>query len=678
MGVDPVSIGFGLSPYLERALKKYKNQNEVRRFFYELKGAVQKDRAIPEESRKALADRLFYLLADPNFLSPLERYLEHVDQSVLPTIEEFIRPITYEIVADDRAEAVIDAAMHDVEVAANRAKKSERDAILFQTERIRGDIAQLAQRSAPVALLDVEWAPDWPQKALTDLGKASPAELAELRARLGKGDDLNVIERAIREPDEWLSAASGHVWIAVARFAENFGEWLLAMEAWDRALRDPPKADPVPILIHCAMNASIAGDDEGYKAYFERAVEIDPDHPRVRLEQAASINDPEAVLNILQGVRLDNPDHRALLEGHRVRAYLLLGDLEGAREYLERAQGHNGELIQIRMLEANLTIHTARIAISRNKPVDAARLLEAREQCLELRQQLLDQKRPEEAARLLMLAADATTIGGEAERAIGLLREASDEERFRGEGDEALAEAAIRARDPQLAVELLHPDKSESDSRRRIRAHAAILRPGDVESAINDLDDLVSREGPEQSFAALPRLMVSALRAVKWSDEAERLVAETDPTIAVALKAVALLGQARAEEARALLEPYAEEGWAAELLFRTAAEAGDTKAAAELAARDLERRTPSHEARLMYAAAFKDAGDLSRARAQLRSLVDDDRTPLDVKKQAFQGLVWLADDIPTRFDILKKWQESFPDDPNVAREFAHLDKKLRD
>jgi hypothetical protein len=71
------------------------------------------------------------------------------------------------------------------------------------------------------------------------------------------------------------------------------------------------------------------------------------------------------------------------------------------------------------MVEANLVIQEARLAVSRSEPLDAKATFEAGQRCLGIREKLLSQTRPEESARLLMLAADANTIAGDSSTKTG-------------------------------------------------------------------------------------------------------------------------------------------------------------------------------------------------------------------------------------------------------------------
>jgi hypothetical protein len=202
---------------------------------------------------------------------------------------------------------------------------------------------------------------------------------------------------------------------------------------------------------------------------------------------------------------------------------------------------------------------------------------------------------------------------------------------------------------------------------------------GDHDKAIAELDDLVSVPGSERELAALARLVASALRGFPWSDEAEGVVIDLDANVPIALKSVALTREGQFDDAEALLAPFGGEAWAAELRVKNAAGRGDMKRAAELAAEDLEHRAPAYDTRLLYASTFADTGDISRARAELRSLSRDSRAPDDVRRKAFQGLVWLAEgDVSLAFDLLQEWKQAFPDDPEIQLEFDRLDRLLRE
>jgi hypothetical protein len=223
------------------------------------------------------------------------------------------------------------------------------------------------------------------------------------------------------------------------------------------------------------MNAEIAGNFELRKQYLDRAAELDADHPRLRLELVSGINEPSAQLEALAGLSFEQPDQRGILEARRALAYLLLGDLEQAKAHTRRAREHAPDLIQVQTLEVNLAIQDARDAANKGEPYDSGATREAGKLVLDVRKKLLAQKRPEESARLLMLAADAALLAGDQQRAANLSAQATEDERRSATGDEALADGALRARAPGLALDLLYPDKPDNDTRRRIRAVASLF-----------------------------------------------------------------------------------------------------------------------------------------------------------------------------------------------------------
>jgi hypothetical protein len=678
--MDPFSAALAAAPLLREALEKLRNANVARRFFYKLRDALEQDNHIPQSVRGALAEQAFYLLADPNFQGALDDYLERFDtEGAASEIETFVRPLVEELVEPQETASVIDAVMRDIHRAANRAQETDRDATLLQAERVLEAVRMQGEQMFPIALLDLEWAPDWPQKALASLGRESPGELAQLKERVGSGEDLATVKKRIREPDEWTQRASAHVWIALARFAEHHGEWLLGREAWERALTNPPDNDPIPILMHVAMNASIAGDEDAYVADLERARAIDKDHPRLRLEEVSHTDPPEVQLERLSGLSFPEPEIRAVLEARRAIAYLMLGDLPSAREHLDRGREHNRDAIQVRMVGAHIEVYEARDAVSEAQPIDAKRLEAVVAECADLRSNLLKQKRFEEAASVLMLAVDASTIRGDHQHAVELLRSATSEELALGAGDEILAEAAVRAREPLLALELLDNPKPDSLGRRRVRAYANVFNPSvDRERVVADLDDLVVGSDSDERFsAALGRVLASAMLGAEWSDEAEQILSEKEASAAVAIKAVALIRAERYDEAESTLGPNANEPWAAELLFRVADDRGDLGEAGERARQFLERHVPSQDLRLAFADTFVRIKDVSRARAELRQLAKDDRCPVDVRKKAFRRLAELAPDPIERFEVLEEWRQAL-DDPEVEQAFADFGERLRD
>jgi hypothetical protein len=187
--MDWISVALAAAPVLREALERLRNANEVRRFFYEFRAAVEDDKHVPHDAKGELAERLFYLLADPTFQSALDNYLERLDITEASSeIESFVRPLVEELVSPEESTDLLAAVMRDVHRAANRAQSSDREANFLQTERILDAIQ--SQQVGRFAFLDLEWAPDWPQKALAKLGRESAEELARLtsvRERSGLG-----------------------------------------------------------------------------------------------------------------------------------------------------------------------------------------------------------------------------------------------------------------------------------------------------------------------------------------------------------------------------------------------------------------------------------------------------------------------------------------------------------
>jgi hypothetical protein len=678
MGIDPVSAALGAAPFVREAIEKYQNRNEARRFFYHLRHDVSHDSALPHEHRKDVADRLFYLHADPNFIGPLTRYVEQDDVSAAAEIEPFVHRAVEGLAEWDDTETVAKLMRH-VHSAANQAKRSDRDATFLQAERTIQEVRQTFASAAPVALLDVDWAPDWPQKALAKLGKEAPAEFAALRERIGTGDDPSVIEQLIRNPDQFTAQAGSQTWVVLARFAEHHGEWMLAREAWYQvAEKARTESDRVSALVHAAMNASVAGEDEMHDEDMANARAVDAEHPRVRLEDVSQKDSAEEQLRKLAGITTEDPDLRGLIESRRAAAYLLAADLERVRVHLEEAKRHSPEILQVRMVEANLVVHENRVAVTKGEPVDASALRCVEAELLDLRERLIAKKRWEEACRLLMLAVDAANVAGDHERAGELLSAVTNEELLFGEGDEVMADAAIRALHAERAPGLLHPDKPENDSRRRIRAHAAVMsREADHEEAVRELDDLASRPGPEQKMSQLMRVIAAALRGMPWSDEAETGLAEDDPHTAVSMKAFWLAKNGRFEEARRLLEPYRHEAWALEALFNAAWQVEDLEAASAVALEYLERFVPDQGLRFRFALVLAETGERARALPDLRLLASDERAPRNVRVLAYRLLAELIEDPVQHWEVIERWRALAPDDPYLARAIDSFADKLR-
>jgi hypothetical protein len=681
MAFDPVSVAFSAAPFVREAIERFRSQNEARRFFYVLQQMTRRNADVPEAIRRELAHQLFMLHVDPNFRSPLDDYLDRFDASATAEIEPYIRQRVSALVDGGSTADTVIAVMRDVERALNQAKQSDRDSNFLQAERTINAVQQLGARTAPVALLDLDWAPDWPQRALRKLGEESPGELVELQHRVGTGEDLETVRHLIREPDPWTARASRHIWVALARFAEHHGDWDLAREGWQRAIALAADNDErVKYRLQMALNASIAGDEAMYEADMAQAREVDANHPRLRFEELSHgimALEPEEQLARLAAFEFEHPVMRALVNARRALASLLLPDVARAREFADAARATGADLLQVEMVDANVVIQENRMALVDRRPIDAIAVRAAQAKALEVRQRLVSQRRPEESARLLMLAADAANIAGSPNEAADVLGHASDEERLFGEGDVVLAEAALRALRPDVALSLLHPDKPETDTHRRIRAHARLLTRGeDHRAAAAELDVLVAEGGEEIEMAAHQRLLAAVTRDVDWSDEAEAALVGHRQVV-TSLKALWFAKQGDLQQTQALIGEDRSESWGGELLFRALAGAGDYRGAADMAIAYSERHVPTQDLRFEFALVFADVGDLSRARAELRQVVEDSRAPSDTRAKAYRALAELTPDYSVRLKILEGWGKDFPDDPGIAEEFARMDRQLR-
>src|SRR5262249_40538006 len=151
-------------------------------------------------------------------------------------------------------------------------------------------------------------------------------------------------------------------------------------------------------------------------------------------------------------------------------------------------------LPQTRMSRISVDIQEGRVAIVEDRRRRAGVLENARRDALELRADFLEQKRFEEASRLLMLSVGASVRLGEIEEAGDLAVSATDEELLAPTGAEVLAGAALRCGQPRKAAEMIEQAPG-STAKDRIRAYAKAQFGGSpqIEAAVAELESIAQR-----------------------------------------------------------------------------------------------------------------------------------------------------------------------------------------
>lgn len=254
--------------------------------------------------------------------------------------------------------------------------------------------------------------------------------------------DARLLRAAIEAVSPWLSEADAWVWELFARSAESLGEWHPASLAWERCGDRQGTDGRVRSLMAAAAAASVGGDTEGHDELVARARDAAPDHPRVALEDVAQdIPGPEQ-LPALLALQPEHADDRALVSGRLTMAYLLVPDLQAARERLSEVQEHAPGSAMTNALTVNVKVQEGRLALIAGRPLDGQGLRQAHVDALALRDRLIRERRWEESARLLMLASDALCLLDERDEASNLLGQAQPLEVEAPTGAVVLADAA--------------------------------------------------------------------------------------------------------------------------------------------------------------------------------------------------------------------------------------------
>jgi hypothetical protein len=417
-------------PRAARLLKRVAGVTEftelLRRVVYE----VRRDGELAPEVRSRVADALEGLRVDPDVNRVAHRLIAESDADALSELEGMLAR-AFGDKSSGNAE-VAARVVHWIELTLPEVMRSDRQAAVGATRlmggQLRRDVAegfsgvgeQLAHQQEQMDLLlelaqgkreggippAVDWAPDWPQKALRALAEVDGEAVERLRELVdGRGAAERLVE-AVAEPPGWMRDGSDELWEAVARYAEYFGEWTAASTVWERLAPARQGEQDAMRLLRAAMDARVAGDADRHRRLLGQAHEAHPDHPRVQLELATSMPYEEQRERIAAIVP-DTDETAALLKSHLALHAMLAKDLAEAERLVEQARRLAPDLVQVRTLTANVAIERNRRAISDNEPLDVELAEEARRQCLALREELVAMRRWDETHRLLLLAADS-------------------------------------------------------------------------------------------------------------------------------------------------------------------------------------------------------------------------------------------------------------------------------
>lgn len=675
--MDPgTALAIGKSAIsLAGAAKQYLSGRDDRRnFVRELASILSDDASLTPEQQQACARGIEMLLVEPSFWGQVDDLLRGDDEAT-PAIAGRVAALaldrTGEALSQERLENQINRAVI-------RSARDVRDAVFQGTRQLDRAVREIGASTAPVAFLDLDDAPEWATKALKLLAKEKPADHAHLDGLTSGFSDLEPVRALITGADPWAHGRSRELWIALARLAEAMPDWGLATEAWERVADTGD--DPIPALVFGSISAGLAGDGAKQEELFARAKDLDPDHPRVRLQEIRTDVDPAEALEALTKITPEDPTLRGLVACHRGMAYLFLDDLDGVAAALEDARKHDDSLLQVRMLDINLRLQRERKAVFENTRRSAEAELQIAADALDLRERLLAMERFDESGRLLMLAIDATALAGRRDKVPELLDLAVDGERKVGNGDVVLAEAALRSGHAARARTLLWPDKPEDEERERVIAQALSRMPDPATRAegLRRLDAIVAGGGSESEMAAGLRVVACLLEPdVEWSEEAEaNLVGTEHEHLNRHVKAMWLASRGEGEEAVALLHDADTNPVSAETMLVVYSRTGGVDKGYDFAKTTLARGVDDHMVRYLCAMACRSARDFDRMRAELYSVARDERAPFDLRGHAYIVIAEHEEDMAVRIEALQEATRLSPNDPDLQNAWDKLSARL--
>jgi hypothetical protein len=285
---------------------------------------------------------------------------------------------------------------------------------------------------------------------------------------------------------------------------------------------------------------------------------------------------------------------------------------------------------------------------------------QARADALALRDELIEMARWEESGRMLMLAADISAVQRDPETAQRVLEHARPDEVSAPGGAEVLAEAALRAAAPELALRFVAG--ASGAGARRLRAAASLdLEGTNRNAALAELEELAVGGGPEAEMAAFDRL-AACLPPVRapWSDEAAAVLDTDEHRRNVSsLRVMATAARGDFLTAQALADELPDEPWAAEVRLRVALQRGK-HSLIQKAAQELLSFGPDAAGRVLAAEGLLRAGD-PQGETILTGVAYEPNAPLRDRGAAFHLLLkQLAarDDWPAADRHWRAWRDA--------------------
>jgi tetratricopeptide (TPR) repeat protein len=494
----------------------------------------------------------------------------------------------------------------------------------------------------PLLLEDI---PAWQRKATAALAKTDPEALEWLHEKIGSPAEAGKVERLITRWPKQLLDGPHELAILLVREAEALAIWARAAQAGERIAAGATGAQRADLLVRAAVDAGVGGDREHRERLLTEAEELDPECVRARLERFDdSLEGPEQLAYLAD---LDSEDEAlaSMIESQRALAFLRMSDLEGAAESIRKAQRLEPDSFAVRIARINLDLQRARVALTMDRPFVIAHLLDAHDQALELREDLVSMSRWVESVRILMMASDARSLLRDLDGAAALLEKARPEEVAADEGAAVLGDAALRAGAPELALRFVEGIDPADDGLRRIAASAR----GDLgghgrAQALTELEEMALKGGSEAQAAAVSRLILTMPPAwAKWNDEVALVLDGTEFERHATAMRILRMAPSEPDDALQLATDLPRESWAAEVRLRVAGIAGDTEKTAA-SAKEFLAFSPDGAGRLLAAQGLAQSGETERAGEVAATVARDPNSPARVRSDGFHiAMKTLAD-----------------------------------
>jgi hypothetical protein len=641
----------------KEAIESFLGRNEIANLLKDVSRALRQDARVPGEKRRELANSVSGLRVDPGVLGALRAFFDDGRGDVLPLMRDRIAEI-YEVGSRNYGLPAAEIAaliVEHIEDQAFLAIKDERRAQHHDEQVTRNLMAsgfselQREVRTPPKLVLLTD-APLAIEKAVRALSTAAPQDLALVGHLIGEPSAGEQAAAMILQPSEELRAASYQAWVFLVRHAEQVGRFDAASVGWEQVSK--LRGGHAKALVNAAIVASIAGDDERSAQLLDKAESADRNEPKLLIELADRKESFEEKFAALDGVTSDDEQEQALIHCHRCLWHLNLEQLDEAEEQASTAAEIAPEMLQVRMVAANTTIEHGREAFREGRPRNDPELKAAEDECVAVRRELLRQRRFGESVRTLMLASDAAALRYNRQRAVELLKSATEDELRCSDGAIVLGDAAMRAQDWAFAIRAAGFGDPADPQIKRLRASALFMMTG-ADEPREQLLDLVRAGGQDGEVAAITLLLHSGTRESEWSDEAQAAVRPEDRRFALMLKAMHRGGAGDLDGARALLQPHEHEDWAKQGLFQVVLMQNEVD---EQLARDVLATNPEPWIGVEAARMLVRSGFAKEVEGYVRSIAEGEWFADEFRREAIDVMLEVIQ-AEGRWDEAERWFE---------------------